>query len=129
MLDVCRAFGLCSLDNKTMQKVKKNFTNLQKIDIDEIIKSCYDLLDLITFYTIKGNKEIRAFAIKRNTNILEAAQQLHSDFAEKFIRAQVANINDLLEAESWQSARAKGKIRTEGKEYLVQQGDVIEFKI
>ncbi|MFH1392395.1 MAG: DUF933 domain-containing protein [bacterium] len=109
--------------------MQKNFLKLTKQDIDEIIKSCYDLLDLITFYTIKGYQEIRALAIKKDTNILEAARQLHSDFAEKFIRAEVVNVNDLLEAESWQNARAKGKIRTEGKEYLVQNNDIIEFKI
>ncbi len=112
-----------------MPRVKKNFLNLQKQDIDEIIKSCYDLLDLITFYTIKGNKEIRAFAIKKETNIIEAARQLHSDFAEKFIRAEVVNADELISAGSWQNSRAKGKVRTEGKEYLVQNNDVIEFKI
>lgn len=109
--------------------MQRNLLHLTKTGIDKIIQACYDLLDLIIFYTIKGNKEIRAFAIKKDTNILDAARQLHSDFAEKFIRAEVININDLLEAESWQSARAKGKIRTEGKEYLVQNNDIIEFKI
>lgn len=112
-----------------MLKVKKNFLNLKKQDIDEIIKHCYNLLDLITFYTIKGNKEIRAFALKRGTNILEAGRQLHSDFSEKFIRAEVVNVNELISAGSWQKARQQGLIRTEGKKYLVQNGDVIEFKI
>lgn len=112
-----------------MLKVKKNFLNLQKQDIDEIIKACYNLLSLITFYTIKGNKEIRAFAIKKGTNILEAARQLHSDFAEKFIRAEVANVDELINAGSWQNARQRGLIRTEGKKYSVQNNDVIEFKI
>lgn len=97
-----------------MHKVKKNLASLSKTDIDEIIKSCYDLLGLITFYAVKGKKEIRAFAIKKNTNILEAAQQLHSDFAEKFIKAEVTN---------------KNKTLIRGKDYLVQNNDVIEFKI
>ena len=109
--------------------MQKNFLNLREQDIDEIIKACYDLLSLITFYTIKGNKEIRAFAIKKETNIIEAARQLHSDFAEKFIRAEVINVDELINAGSWQNSRAKGKIKTEGKEYLVQNNDVIEFKI
>jgi len=72
------------------------------------------LLGLITFYTIKRKKEIRAFAIKKNTNILEAARQLHSDFADKFIKAEVTNNN---------------KIIIRGKDYLVQNNDIIEFKI
>jgi len=109
--------------------LNKNLLKLSQQDIDEIIKACYDLLSLITFYTIKGNKEIRAFAIKKETNIIEAARQLHSDFAEKFIRAEVTNVDELINAGSWQNARAKGKIKTEGKEYLVQNNDVIEFKI
>jgi len=112
-----------------MEKIEKNILNLQAQDIDEIINSCYDLLDLIIFYTIKGNKEIRAFALKKETNIIEAARQLHSDFAEKFIRAEVVNVDELINAGSWQKARAQGRIRTEGKNYLVQNNDVIEFKI
>lgn len=111
------------------KKISINLLSISKTDIDEIIKSCYDLLDLITFYTIKGNKEIRAFAIKKNTNILEAARQLHSDFAEKFIKAEVVNVDELINAGSWQNSRAKGKVKTEGREYLVQNNDVIEFKI
>lgn len=104
-----------------MQKISKNILNLQEQDIDKIIKSCYGLLNLITFYTVKGNKEIRAFAIPKNTNILKAAQELHSDFSEKFIKAEVININDLI--------NNKSRPRTKGKDYLVKQGDVIEFKI
>ncbi|PIP17081.1 MAG: hypothetical protein COX44_01830 [Candidatus Portnoybacteria bacterium CG23_combo_of_CG06-09_8_20_14_all_37_13] len=107
----------------------KDFLKLSQQDIDEIINNCYNLLSLITFYTIKGNKEIRAFAIRKETNIIEAAAKLHSDFAEKFIRAEVVNANELIKAGSWQKARAQGKIKTEGKKYLVQNNDVIEFKI
>lgn len=111
------------------KKISINLLSISKTDIDEIIKTCYDLLGLITFYTIKGNKEIRAFAIKKDTNILDAARQLHSDFAEKFIKAEAVNIDELINAGSWQKARASGLIRTAGKDYLVQNNDIIEFKI
>lgn len=99
------------------------------VSIDEIISFCYRTLDLITFYTIKGGKEVRATKIKRGTNILEAAGKIHSDFKQKFIRAEVVGVDDLIGAGGWQKAREKGLIRIEGKEYIVKDGDVIEFKI
>ncbi len=97
--------------------------------LDNLIKNCYQTLDLVTFYTIKGGKEARATKIKRGGNILEAAEKIHSDFKEKFIKAEVVNVKDLIEVGSWLKAREKGLVRTEGKEYVVKDGDVIEFKI
>ncbi len=99
------------------------------VSIDEIISFCYRTLDLLTFYTIKGGKEVRASKIKKGSGILDAAEKIHSDFKEKFIKAEVISCDELLEAVSWQKAREKGLIRTEGKEYIVQDSDVIEFKI
>ncbi|MBU2109591.1 DUF933 domain-containing protein [Patescibacteria group bacterium] len=99
------------------------------VSIDEIIKFCYYTLDLITFYTIKGGKETRATKIKRDTNILDAAEKIHSDFREKFIKAEIIDVDDLINAGSWQKAREKGLVRTEGKEYIVKEGDLVEFKI
>jgi hypothetical protein len=96
--------------------------------IDDLIKTCYRALGLITFYTIKGGKETRATKIEKGTGILDAAEKIHSDFKEKFIKAEVVNYQDLLEAGGWYQAREKGLIRTEGKEYVVQDGDVIEIK-
>lgn len=99
------------------------------VSIDEIIGSCYQTLDLITFYTIKGGKEVRATKIKKGEGILSAAEKIHSDFKEKFIKAEVVGCDELIEVGAWQKAREKGLIRTEGKEYIVQDTDVIEFKI
>ena len=96
--------------------------------LDDLIKICYQALGLITFYTIKGGKETRATKIKKETNILDAAEKIHTDFKEKFIKAEVVDCKDLIESGSWQQAREKGLIRTEGKEYVVRDGDVIEFK-
>lgn len=97
--------------------------------IDKLIRACYGLLNLITFYTIVGGKEVRAWTIKEGAKVIEAAGVVHSDFEEKFIRAEVIGWQQLVEAGSWTEAREKGLIRTEGKEYEVKDGDVIEFKI
>lgn len=96
--------------------------------VDELIKACYSALGLITFYTIKGGKETRATKVKQGTNILDAAEKIHSDFKEKFVKAEVISCQDLIESGNWHHAREKGLIRTEGKEYVVHDGDVIEFK-
>jgi len=96
--------------------------------LDDLIRICYQALGLITFYTIKGGKETRATKIEKETNILDAAEKIHTDFKEKFIKAEVVDCKNLIESGGWQEAREKGLIRTEGKEYVVQDGDVIEFK-
>jgi len=100
-----------------------------KTRLDVLIKTSYKLLDLITFYTIKGGKETRAWTLKQGKLAPKAGGIVHNDFEEKFIRAEAINYKDLIESESWNKARQKGLIRTEGKNYIVQDGDVIEFKI
>ncbi len=96
--------------------------------LDNLIKAGYDLLNLITFLTT-GEDESRAWTTKRGATAPEAGRSIHNDFKEKFIRAQVISAKDLLECGSYTAARAKGLVRTEGKEYIVQDGDVIEFLI
>ena len=100
-----------------------------KSRVDVLIKTCYKILDLITFYTIKGKEETRAWTIKQGASAPEAGGVVHTDFEEKFIRAEVINYKDLIETESWNKAQAKGLIKTEGKNYVVKDGDIIEFKI
>ena len=94
--------------------------------IDDLIKGGYKLLDLISFFTT-GEKETRAWTIRRGTTAPEAGAAIHGDFRDKFIRAQVIPWGKLLEAGSFAAAREKGWVRTEGKEYVVQDGDVMEF--
>jgi hypothetical protein len=94
--------------------------------IDDLIKGGYRLLDLISFFTT-GEKETRAWTITRGSTAPEAGAAIHGDFRDKFIRAQVIQWDKLLEAGSWAAAREKGWVRTEGKEYVVQDGDVMEF--
>ncbi len=96
--------------------------------LDELINESYKLLDLITFLTT-GEKESRAWTTKRGATAPEAGKSIHTDFQEKFIRAEVIAYDKLIEAGSYASARAKGWVRIEGKEYVVQDGDVIEFLI
>ena len=96
--------------------------------VDNLIKAGYALLNLITFFTT-GEDETRAWTIKIGSNAPMAGKAIHTDFKDKFIRAEVINWKDLLDAGSYANARAKGLVRTEGKDYIVKDGDVIEFKI
>ena len=96
--------------------------------LDNLIKAGYDLLNLITFLTT-GEKESRAWTTRRGSTAPEAGKSIHTDFQQKFIRAEVIHYDKLIEAGSYAAARAKGWVRTEGKEYIVQDGDVIEFLI
>jgi GTP-binding protein YchF len=94
--------------------------------INDLIKGGYALLDLISFFTT-GEKESRAWTIKRGSTAPHAGAAIHSDFRDKFIRAEVIQWDILLQTGSWSNARTKGILRTEGKEYVVEDGDVMEF--
>lgn len=96
--------------------------------IDELIKAGYTLLDLITYFTT-GEKETRAWTIKKGWTAPLAGTAIHTDFKDKFIRAEVVFWKDLLDSGSYGAAREKGLVRTEGKEYIVKDGDVVEFRI
>jgi len=96
--------------------------------INNLITEGYKLLGLDTYFTT-GEDETRAWTIQKGSTAPVAGQAIHTDFKDKFIRAEVVYYKDLLEAGSYGEARAKGKVRTEGKEYIVKDGDVVEFKI
>ena len=100
-----------------------------KSKLDQLITACYNILHLITFFTITGTKETRAWTLKRGSTAIEAAGKVHSDFQEKFIRAEVLPWQELIKAQSWTKAKESGKVKTAGKEYLVEDGNIIEFKI
>lgn len=101
--------------------LNKNFAAL-------LASAAYDLLGLMTYFTT-GEDESRAWTIKKNSTAPIAGMAIHTDFKDKFIRAEVINWQVLLNAGSYGAAREKGLVRTEGKDYIVQDGDVIEFKI
>ncbi len=96
--------------------------------VNDLIKAGYDLLGLMTYFTT-GEDETRAWTIKKGWTAPEAGTAIHGDFKEKFVRAEVIAWDKLLEVGSYGNAREKGLVRTEGKEYIVKDGDVIEFKI
>ena len=107
---------------------KETSLNKNIFGLDELIIKCYDLLNLMTFLTT-GKDETRAWTVKKNSTAPQAGNAIHGDFEEKFIKASVINWQELLDSGSWHNAIEKGALRTEGKEYIVQDGDVIEFKI
>ena len=96
--------------------------------LDKLIVEAYKLLDLITFFTT-GEDESRAWTTKNGAKAPEAGKSIHTDFRDKFIRAEVIHYDKLIEAGSYAVAREKGWLRIEGKEYVVIDGDVIEFLI
>lgn len=104
-----------------MQALGMHETGLAKL-----IKAGYELLDLISYFTT-GEKETRAWTIQRGWSAPQAAGVIHTDFQEKFIRAEVIQWDKLIEANSWSAAKEKGWLRMEGKEYIVQDGDVMVF--
>lgn len=111
--------------------------------LDSLVTACYNSLNLITFYTITGGKETRAWTLKNGEKCAKAGGVVHSDFEEKFIKAEVVPWQKLIATsfseneaslapkgrEAWSKAKEGGAIRTEGKDYIVQDGDIIEFKI
>lgn len=100
----------------------------QNSGIGELIRASYRLLGLISYFTT-GEKETRAWTIVNGSTAPIAGQAIHTDFKDKFIRASVMAYEDLVTAGSEAAAREQGKLRTEGKEYIVKDGDVIEFRI
>ncbi|MCL2403905.1 MAG: redox-regulated ATPase YchF, partial [Defluviitaleaceae bacterium] len=97
---------------------------LNQNGLARLISSGYDLLGLISFLTA-GPKEVRAWTIRRGAKAQQAAGKIHSDLERGFIRAEVVAFNDLIEAGSYNAAKERGQVRVEGKEYIVQDGDIL----
>jgi len=100
---------------------------LEKSGLDRLIQLCYALLGLISYLTA-GEPEVRAWTITRGTKAPQAAGKIHSDFERGFIRAEVIHFNDLVECKTMVAAKEKGLVRSEGKEYVMQDGDVVLFR-
>ncbi len=96
--------------------------------VESLIRACYNRLGLMSYFTT-GEKETRAWTVPVGSTGPKAAAAIHSDFEKKYIRAQVVTFDDLVQAGSLAKARESGKLRTEGKDYIVKDGDVIEFMI
>lgn len=117
---------IISLSEIEQKEFLKEF-NFEKRALDRLIQKAYHLLDLITFFTA-GEKEVRAWTVKKGTKAPQAGSVIHSDFEKGFICTEVYTCSDLFHLGSIQSLKEKGLYRLEGKSYIVQDGDVMFFK-
>lgn len=115
--------GLDDNDKKEMLEA----LGLEESGLDKVIKKSYDLLGLMSFLTA-GEPEVRAWTIKKRTKAPQAAGKIHSDIERGFIKAEVVSFEDLMKEGSMVAAREKGLVRQEGKEYIMQDGDIVLFK-
>ncbi len=117
---------LVGLDKDEKEEFKKEL-GIEESGLEKLVVASYDLLGLQSYLTA-GEKEVRAWTITKGTKAPEAAGKIHSDFEKGFIKAEVVSFNDLVEAGSFLKAKEKGKVRMEGKDYVVQDGDVVLFR-
>jgi len=110
------------------QKVYLSELGVTHSGLERLIKKAFATLGLITFLTA-GVKEVRAWTIKKGLNAQEASGVIHTDFVKKFIKADIVSFDDFISGGGWRLSREKGLVRSEGKEYIVRDGDVVEFKI
>ena len=115
--------GLEDNDKKEMLEA----LGMDESGLDKVIKESYDLLGLMSFLTA-GKPEVRAWTIKKGTKAPEAAGKIHSDIQRGFIRAEVVSYDDLIKLGSLNEAKEKGLVRSEGKDYIMQDGDVVLFR-
>ena len=118
---------IIDLKPEEREKYMKNI-GLEKTGLDKLITSGYDLLNLNTFFT-SGPKETRAWTIKKNTVAQKAAGVIHSDFEKNFIRAEVVSYDDFDKYGSFEKAKENGKLKVEGKNYFIKDGDVLIFRV
>ncbi len=109
---------------------KKNYMKmigLKEIGLDMLIQKGYEILELDTFFT-SGPEETRAWTIQKNCLAPKAAGEIHTDFEKGFIRAETISYNDFVENDGWLNSKTSGKMRLEGKDYIVKDGDVLNFR-
>ncbi|MBU2592736.1 MAG: redox-regulated ATPase YchF [Patescibacteria group bacterium] len=121
-------FELAALSDEDQKEYLTQY-HLSEPGLNRLIKQAYQTSGLISFFTTTGNKEVRAWTIKQETDAKDAAGAVHSDFKDNFIKADVVSFEDFVQYGGWVNARAAGKVRSEGKDYLVADGEVVEFKI
>jgi len=117
---------LAEMDEKEAAELLASY-GLKEPGLNRLIHATYDLMGLTSFFTA-GEPEVRAWTIHKNTNAVKAAGAIHSDIEKGFIRAEVVRWDDLVAAGSLGAAREKAQVKLEGKEYIVQEGDVILFR-
>ena len=116
--------------NQLDMNEKKNYMNiigLKETGLNSLIQKGYKILQLETFFT-SGSKESKAWTIKKNCTAPQAAGEIHTDFEKGFIRAETVSYEDFINNKGWTKCKANGKVRLEGKEYVVKDGDVLNFR-
>src|SRR3989338_284630 len=118
---------LAGLSEEEQKEYLKDL-GLEFSGLERLIQKAYEELGLISFLTC-GEKEVRAWTVRFCSTSLTAAGEIHTDFMKKFIKAEVASFDDFVEFGGWKGSREHGRARLEGREYVVRDGDIIEFKI
>ena len=114
------------LENKEKEKYMK-MIGLKEKGLNKLIQKGYNILELETYFT-SGPEETRAWTIQKNCTAPKAAGEIHTDFEKGFIRAETVAFNDFIENQGWVNSKTKGKMRLEGKDYIVKDGDVLNFR-
>ena len=117
---------LVGLESEEREAFKEEL-GITESGLEKLVATSYNLLGLMSFLTA-GEKEVRAWTIKKGTKAPQAAGKIHTDFEKGFIKAEVVSFSDLIEAGSYLKAKEKGKVRMEGKDYVVQDGDIMLFR-
>jgi len=129
MVIICAAIEeeISQLDSDEEKSEFLEAIGLSEPGLNRVIRAGYDLLKLITFFTV-GPKEARAWTVKREAKAPQAAGVIHTDFERGFIKAETIDMNDFITLDGEQGAKEAGKMRQEGKEYIVQDGDIMLFR-
>ena len=116
--------------NELENDEKKNYMEmigLEETGLNMIIKKGYEILELDTYFT-SGPEETRAWTIQKNCTAPKAAAEIHTDFEKGFIRAETVSYDDFISNKGWVNSKSNGKMRLEGKDYIVKDGDVLNFR-
>jgi hypothetical protein len=125
-LNIKQEFELSCMDIEEKEEMKTGL-GIEASALENLIRESYNLLGLMTFFTA-GEKEVRGWTVEKGSNAPQAAGVIHTDFEKKFIAAEVVKYSDFVESNGWLGSKNAGKVRSEGKEYVFQDGDIANFK-
>jgi hypothetical protein len=125
-MDIKTENEIFTMDESDRAEYMKDL-GIEEPGIDKLTRLAYKTLGLISFFT-SGKKEVRAWTIELGTNLRDAAGVIHNDFRDKFIAADVVSFENFDTSNGWNGSKSNGKVRLEGKEYIVKDGDVIIFR-
>jgi ribosome-binding ATPase YchF (GTP1/OBG family) len=119
---------LRELDDAEAEEMR-NELGIERSGLDRLIRAAFELLDLVSFFTAGEGKEAVAHAVPRGTTAFQAAGKIHGDIQQAFVRAEVVPADELVDAGGYAGTRDRGTLRTEGRDYVVQDGDVLTIKV